>query len=149
MSFIARGESRRSFILLISPSFEAHPVERKGVALRRGAGGCSKGGKNKPTVGRPCDLPWVVSTTYSRFFRRPTMGRFLGVSKDDSQALEKDAFRWVERSEKKCRLFFPPFEGTFSLPRASWRDGFFSVVFLRLLCSFRWASPPMVFYDLL
>ena len=50
---------------------------------------------------------------------------------------------------EKVPPLFPPFEGTFSLPRASWRDGFFSVVFLRLLCSFRWASPPMVFYDLL
>ena len=37
-----------------------------------------EGGKKDPTVGRACDLPWVVETTYSRFFRRPTVGRFLG-----------------------------------------------------------------------
>ena len=33
------------------------------------------------TVGRRSDLPWVVSTTYSRFFGRPTVDRFLGVRK--------------------------------------------------------------------
>ena len=32
--------------------------------------------KKRPTVGRRCDLPWVGETTYSRFFRRPTVGRF-------------------------------------------------------------------------
>ena len=34
--------------------------------------------KKEPTVGRRCDLPWVASETYSRFFRRPTVGRFWG-----------------------------------------------------------------------
>ena len=34
--------------------------------------------KKRPTVGRRCDLPWVASETYSRFFRRPTVGRFWG-----------------------------------------------------------------------
>ncbi|ERJ70341.1 hypothetical protein HMPREF1556_01609 [Porphyromonas sp. oral taxon 278 str. W7784] len=33
----------------------------------------------RPTVGRRCDLPWVVLTTYSRFFGRSTVGLFLGV----------------------------------------------------------------------
>ncbi|ERJ72314.1 hypothetical protein HMPREF1556_00774 [Porphyromonas sp. oral taxon 278 str. W7784] len=28
------------------------------------------------TVGRSCDLPWIVFTTYSRFLWRPTVGRF-------------------------------------------------------------------------
>ena len=37
-----------------------------------------EGGKNRCTVGRTCDLPWIGETTYSRFFRRPTVGRFLG-----------------------------------------------------------------------
>ena len=34
--------------------------------------------KKEPTVGRRCDLPWVASETYCRFFRRPTVGRFWG-----------------------------------------------------------------------
>ena len=33
------------------------------------------------TVGRLSDLPWVVDATYSRFFRRPTVGRFWGAWK--------------------------------------------------------------------
>ena len=60
-------------------------------------------GKKEPTVGRTCDLPWVGETTYSRFFRRPTVGRFLRVPKDGAGVLEKEAFRWVERWGKKCR----------------------------------------------
>ena len=40
--------------------------------------GCQGKGKKNPTVGRSTDLPWVGETTYSRFFRRPTVGRFLG-----------------------------------------------------------------------
>ena len=40
-------------------------------------GGAEKGS----TVGRRSDLLWVVSTTYSRFFWRPTVGRFWGVQK--------------------------------------------------------------------
>ena len=39
----------------------------------------SEGVKKRPTVGRRCDLLWVASETYCRFFRRPTVGRFLGV----------------------------------------------------------------------
>ena len=39
-------------------------------------------GKKGSTVGRLCDLPWVALTTYSRFFRRPTVGLFLGVLKE-------------------------------------------------------------------
>ena len=35
--------------------------------------------KKGPTVGRSTDLPWVGETTYSRFFRRPTVGRFLAL----------------------------------------------------------------------
>ena len=34
--------------------------------------------EKRPTVGRRCDLPWVASETYCRFFRRPTVGRFFG-----------------------------------------------------------------------
>ena len=34
--------------------------------------------KKGSTVGRRTDLPWVGETTYSRFFRRPTVGRFWG-----------------------------------------------------------------------
>ena len=37
--------------------------------------------KKKPTVGRRTDLPWVGETTYSSFFRRPTVGRFLALSR--------------------------------------------------------------------
>ena len=44
-------------------------------------GGGSLEGKKGSTVGRRCDLPWVVITTYSRFFRRPTVGLFLGLLK--------------------------------------------------------------------
>ena len=55
--------------------------------------GALRGAKKKPTVGRRCDLPWVGETTYSRFFRRPTVGRFLRVSKEGAGVLEKDAFR--------------------------------------------------------
>ena len=47
-------------------------------------GGASQEGKKGSTVGRRCDLPWVVITTYSRFFRRPTVGLFLGVLKGGS-----------------------------------------------------------------
>lgn len=43
-------------------------------ALRRG--------KKGSTVGRLCDLPWVVITTYSRFLGRPTVGLFLGSLKE-------------------------------------------------------------------
>ena len=39
------------------------------------------GGKKDPTVGRRCDLLWVVIKTYCRFFRRPTVGRFLALLK--------------------------------------------------------------------
>ena len=45
--------------------------------FRWGQGARSQGVKKRSTVGRLCDLPWVGETTYSRFFRRPTVGRFL------------------------------------------------------------------------
>ncbi|ERJ72078.1 hypothetical protein HMPREF1556_00932 [Porphyromonas sp. oral taxon 278 str. W7784] len=32
-------------------------------------------------VGRLCDLPWIGQATYSRFFRRPTVGCFWGPRK--------------------------------------------------------------------
>ena len=38
----------------------------------------SEGVQKRPTVGRSTDLPW--ETTYSRFFRRPTVHPFWGVS---------------------------------------------------------------------
>ena len=41
-----------------------------------------------PTVGRPCDPQWVVITTYCRFFRRPTVGRFLPPLRMPSQETE-------------------------------------------------------------
>ena len=46
-------------------------------------------GKNRSTVGRRSDLPWVGETTYSRFFRRPTVGRFLGPGKGGCRRGEK------------------------------------------------------------
>ena len=49
------------------------PLEAWEEALRRG--------KKGSTVGRRCDLQWIALTTYSRFFRRPTVGVFLGVLK--------------------------------------------------------------------
>ena len=45
-------------------------------------GGALWRAKKGSTVGRLCDLPWVALTTYSRFFRRPTVGLFLGVLKE-------------------------------------------------------------------
>ena len=36
-----------------------------------------RGPQKKPTVGRRDDPQWVAVTTYSRFFRRPTVGSFL------------------------------------------------------------------------
>ena len=33
--------------------------------------------QKRPTVGRIDDLPWIGKTTYSRFFRRPAVDRFL------------------------------------------------------------------------
>ena len=45
--------------------------------FRWGRGARSQGVEKRSTVGRLCDLPWVGETTYSRFFRRPTVGRFL------------------------------------------------------------------------
>ena len=43
-------------------------------------------GQKNPTVGRRCDLPWVVETTYSRFFWRPTVGPILGSSEGGAAA---------------------------------------------------------------
>ena len=45
--------------------------------------------KKGSTVGRRCDLQWVALTTYSSFFRRPTVGLFLGVLKERAQVLRK------------------------------------------------------------
>ena len=53
----------------------ASPDEGQPSLKSRASGRGQKG----PTVGRIGDLPWVVMTTYSRFFRRPTVGRFLEV----------------------------------------------------------------------
>ena len=50
-------------------------------------GARSQGVKKRSTVGRLCDLPWVGETTYSRFFRRPTVGRFLTPSEVPYQAV--------------------------------------------------------------
>ena len=50
---------------------------------------------------------------------------------------------------EKVPLVFPPFEGTFSLPRVSCRGGFSSVVFLRLLRFSCRAFSVMIFSDLL
>ena len=47
---------------------------------------CFGGGKKNPTVGRRSDPQWVVSTTYSRFFRRPTVGRKMGAPRCPLQA---------------------------------------------------------------
>ena len=52
-----------------------------------GEGGSSSTPQKGSTVGRLCDLPWVASETYCRFFRRPTVGRFLPLGK----ALQKGA----------------------------------------------------------
>ena len=44
--------------------------------------------KMGPTVGHLCDPLWVVITTYCRFFRRPTVGRFLPPLRIPSQETE-------------------------------------------------------------
>mgnify|MGYP000915064074 CR=1 FL=1 len=62
-------------------SYSASKIEGRGEGLR--------GGKKDSTVGRPCDLPWVVSTTYSRFFRRSTVGRFLAPGEGGCRRGEK------------------------------------------------------------
>ena len=46
-----------------------------------GEGGASSTSQKGSTVGRLCDLPWVVLATYSRFFRRPTVGSKMPPSK--------------------------------------------------------------------
>ncbi|ERJ71475.1 hypothetical protein HMPREF1556_01316 [Porphyromonas sp. oral taxon 278 str. W7784] len=43
----------------------------------------------KPTVGRRCDPLWVVSTTYRRFFQRPTVGRFFAPQEGMKKPLRK------------------------------------------------------------
>ena len=48
-------------------------------------------------VGRRCDLPWGVITTYSRFFRRPTVGLFLGLLKEGLG----EARKWEEGTQGK------------------------------------------------
>ena len=54
--------------------------------FRWGRGARSQGVEKRSTVGRLCDLPWVGETTYSRFFRRPTVDRFLTPSEVPCQA---------------------------------------------------------------
>ena len=54
-------------------------------------------GKKGSTVGRLCDLPWIALTTYSRFFRRPTVGLFLGLLK----VALKEAGKWGGRTQGK------------------------------------------------
>ena len=81
-------------------------------ALRRG--------KKGSTVGRLCDLPWIAETTYSRFFRRPTVGLFLGVLKVRVQVVRK-------------RGGGTQGKGAFA---GGWRGG----SFLRSFCSF-WSGP--------
>ena len=38
------------------------------VFLSKGSGSSLPRGEKRSTVGRLCDLPWIVETTYSRFF---------------------------------------------------------------------------------
>ena len=54
---------------------------KRGV-LRRGEKGPYGRSSKKPTVGRDDDLPWVASTTYSRFLRGGIRGPYIiyGVS---------------------------------------------------------------------
>ena len=54
-------------------------------------------GKKGSTVGRLCDLLWVALTTYRRFFRRPTVGLFLGVL----EVALKEAGKWGGRTQGK------------------------------------------------
>ena len=51
-------------------------------------------GQKNPTVGRRCDLPWVVKTTYSRFFWRPTVGPILGSSEGGAAAFGRRLLKW-------------------------------------------------------
>ena len=81
-------------------------------ALRRG--------KKGSTVGRLCDLPWVALTTYSRLFRRPTVGLFLGALKERAQVVCKRG-----GSTQRKGAFW-----------GGWRGGWF----LRSFCSF-WSGP--------
>jgi len=69
--------------------------------FRRDQGVRSEGVKKRSTVGRLCDLPWVVETTYSRFFRRPTVGRFLTLPKRPLEAGSgRVSFSIAEEREK-------------------------------------------------
>ena len=70
-----RQSSHPSPSLSPTCSFTVAPDEGQPRLKSRASGRGQKG----PTVGRRCDLPWVVMTTYRRFFRRPTVGRFWGV----------------------------------------------------------------------
>ena len=78
-------------------------------------GGVKKGS----TVGRRSDLPWVVSTTYSRFFRRPTVGCFLGVQKGSVSLGRKGGCRKTRRKES---------EGTWKAVDSLWGEGADSTV---------------------
>ena len=70
-----RQSSHPSYSLSPACSFTASNDEGQQSLKSRASGRGQKG----PMVGRRCDLPWVAETTYSRFFRRPTVGRFWGV----------------------------------------------------------------------
>ena len=54
--------------------------------------------QKRPTVGRRCDLLWVASETYSRFFRRPTVDRFWRISIALLQHCYAEAFSPVQRA---------------------------------------------------
>ena len=59
-----------------------------------------RGGEEKPTVGRLDDLLWVGRPTYSRFFRRPTVGYRRGALRyslqTGSREVGRRAWRRVE-----------------------------------------------------
>ena len=55
------------------------------------------------TVGRRSDLPWVVLTTYSRFFGRSTVGRFWGVRKGWVSLGRKGGYRKTRAKESDER----------------------------------------------
>ena len=62
----------------------------------------SEGGEKRPTVGRLDDLLWVVLATYCRFFRRPTVDRFLPLPSPHSKRGEFSPSRSTESFD-----FFP------------------------------------------
>ena len=80
-------ESRRIISLLL---WYSHREEEPQKETR------SRTPKMGPTVGRPCDPQWVVITTYCRFFRRPTVGRFLPPLRMPSQETETAPLSTIE-----------------------------------------------------